>query len=139
MVLTANFEMANIFIGMGVSFTISFVYTKMFKSEDKRMINPYYLLIYLLILMKNLIISNIQITKRILSVDMKLCGKIVEVKTTLSSEYKKLLLANSITLTPGTLTLDIKDDTLYIHVIEFRDGDNEDEIIKEFEEVIKKI
>ena len=137
MTLTANLELANIFIGLGVSFLLSVLYSKMFSHEKIELINPYYLGVYLLVLFKNLIISNIQIAIRTLSPDMKLAPKIVEVKTELKSDWKKLLLANSITLTPGTLTLDIVDDVLFIHVIEYKE--NEDAITKEFEEIIAKI
>lgn len=139
MILTANLEIANILIGLGVSFVISVLYSKMFVHERVEMINPYYFGVYLLILIKNLIISNIQIALRTLSPDMKLSPRVVEVKTTLKSDWKKLLLANSITLTPGTLTLDIKDDTLFIHVIEFRDGDDKEKITEEFEAIIARI
>lgn len=139
MILSANLEIANIFIGLGVSFAISVLYTKMFTHGKIELINPYYFGVYLLILIKNLIISNIQIAIRVLSPDMKLAPRVIEVKTELKSDWKKLLLANSITLTPGTLTLDIVEDTLIIHVIEFRDSDNKDKITKEFEEIIAKI
>jgi len=139
MILTANSEVANIFIGIGISFTISLLYTKMFKHSKMEIINPYYLGIYILILIKNLIISNLQIAKRILSPDMKLNPAIIEVKTELKNDWKKLLLANSITLTPGTLTLDIRGDMLYIHIIECRDIREKQNITKEFEDIIAKI
>ncbi len=139
LILTANFQIANIFIGLGVSFSIALLYTKMFEHKKFEMINPYWLGVYVLILMKNLVISNIQIAIRILSKDMKLKPAIVAVKTELDSDWKRLLLANSITLTPGTLTLDVKDDMLYIHTIECKNIENKNELIKEFEDIIKKI
>jgi len=70
---------------------------------------------------------------------MKLSPAIVAVKTNLESDLKKLLPANSITLTPGTLTLDIKDDMLFIHVIEYDEDSNKGNITKEFEDIIAKI
>jgi len=139
MILTANIQVANIFIGLGVSFSIALFYVKMFSNEKVEMINPYYLLVYVLILIKNLITSNLQIAKRTLSPDMKLNPAIVAVKTELKSDWKKLLLANSITLTPGTLTLDIKEDMLYIHIIECKDIAMKENITKEFENIIGKI
>jgi len=139
MILSANFEIANIIIGIGISFFVALLYTQMFKHNEFEVINPYWVGVYLIILIKNLIISNLQITKRTLSKDMKLSPAIVEVKTELKSEWKKLLLANSITLTPGTLTLDVKDDKLYIHIIECKNIENKHLITKEFEEVISKI
>ncbi len=139
MILTANFEVANIIIGVGLSFAVALLYSKMFKHNDFETINPYWLGVYLLVLAKNLIISNIQIAKRTLSKDMALAPAIVAVKTELKSDWKKLLLANSITLTPGTLTLDVKDETLYIHIIECADIAKKEQITQEFEEIIQKI
>ncbi|RLA69720.1 MAG: sodium:proton antiporter, partial [Epsilonproteobacteria bacterium] len=108
LILTANSQMSNILIGLVVSFSIALLYTKLFTHKAFEFISPFWLGVYLWILLKNLIISNLRITKRILSKDMKLSPAIVAVKTNLDSDWKKLLLANSITLTPGTLTLDIK-------------------------------
>ena len=139
MVLTANFQMSNIVVGIAVSFSISLLYTKLFIHKAFEFISPVWFMVYLYVLLKNLILSNIQISKRILRPDMKLSPAIVAVKTNLESDWKKLLLANSITLTPGTLTLDIKDDTLFIHVIEYDEGSNKENIIKEFEDIIAKI
>ena len=139
MILTANFEVANIFIGLSLSFAIALIYKKMFEHSEEELINPYWLGVYIVVLGKNLIISNLQIAKRTLSKDMQLNPAIVAVKTELKSEWKKLLLANSITLTPGTLTLDVKDDILYIHTIECKNIENKQLITQEFEEIIKRI
>lgn len=139
MILSSNLEVANIIIGLTLSIVIAFIYTKMFTHEKLHIINPYYFAIYIVILIKNLIISNIQIAIKVLSADMKLNPKVVEVKTSLESDWKKLLLANSITLTPGTLTLDVVDDVLFIHVIECKDINEKAKITKEFEDIIAKI
>jgi len=139
MVLTSNFQIFNIVVGIGVSFSIALLYVKLFTHKAFEFISPVWFMVYLYILLKNLIISNIQISKRILRPDMKLSPAIVAVKTNLESDWKKLLLANSITLTPGTLTLDIKNDTLFIHVIEYDEDSNKGNITKEFEDIIAKI
>ena len=139
MVLTANVQIGNIFIGLGVSLSIALTYTKMFDHPKFEIINPYWFFVYLLVLIKNLIIANIDITKRVLSKDMRLNPAIVEVKTELKSDWKKLLLANSITLTPGTITLDVKDDILCIHTIDCKNRENKALITKEFEDIIAKI
>ncbi len=139
MVLTANFQIANVLIGSAVSFSIALLYLRLFTHNTFEFISPFWLGVYLWVLLKNLIISNLRITKRTLSKDMKLSPAIVAVKTNLDSDWKKLLLANSITLTPGTLTLDIKDDMLFIHDIEYHEGSNKENITKEFEDIIAKI
>jgi multicomponent Na+:H+ antiporter subunit E len=139
MVLTSNVQLFNIIVGLGVSFSIALLYVKLFTHKAFEFISPVWFAVYLYVLLKNLILSNIQISKRILRPDMKLSPAIVAVKTNLESDWKKLLLANSITLTPGTLTLDIKDDILFIHVIEYDKDSIKENITKEFENVIAKI
>ncbi len=139
LILTSNLHGENILVGLGVSFSIALLYTKLFKHSNFEFINPFWFGAYVLVLLKNLVISNIEIGRRTLSRDMKLSPAIVEVKTELKSEWKKLLLANSITLTPGTLTLDVKGDMLYIHVIEFHEGESKKLLTKEFEDIIARI
>ncbi len=139
LILTSNLHVENILVGLGVSFSIALLYTKLFKQNNFELINPFWFGAYILVLLKNLIISNIQIAQRTMSKDMRLSPAIVVVKTELKSEWKKLLLANSITLTPGTLTLDVKGDMLYIHVIEFHEDESKELLTKEFETIIAKI
>ena len=139
LVLTNSIAFANIVVGLIVSVTIALLYTRSFKENEVEMISPYWLGVYIVVFLKNIIISNIQISKRILRKDMKLAPAIVAVKTNLESDWKKLLLANSITLTPGTLTLDVKGDMLYIHTIEYDKEKKKEDIIKEFEDVISRI
>lgn len=139
LVLTANLQITNIILGAGISFGIALIYSKLFTHKDFEMINPFWFVVYLLVLVKNLIISNLQIAKRVLSPDMKLSPAIVAVKTELTSDWKKLLLANSVTLTPGTLTLDIQEDILYIHVIEYNETSQKEKITQEFERVIARL
>jgi multicomponent Na+:H+ antiporter subunit E len=54
----------------------------------------------------------------------------------------KVCLANSITMTPGTLTVDIKDEYLYIHWINVRSQDMAEAtklIVSRFEKILAKI
>jgi len=139
LVLTHSIALSNIVVGLIVSIAIALLYTRSFEENDIEMISPFWLGVYIVVFLKNIIISNIQISKRILRKDMRLAPAIVAVKTDLKSDWKKLLLANSITLTPGTLTLDVKGDTLFIHTIEYDKEKRKEDIIKEFQDVIAKI
>ncbi len=54
----------------------------------------------------------------------------------------RMILANSITLTPGTLTIDIKDDELYIHWIDVKTMDAQQasqKILGKFEKILEVI
>ncbi len=62
-----------------------------------------------------LVKSNVQLAKVVLSPDLPLKPGIVKVRTVLKSRMGRLMLANSITLTPGTLTVDLQGEFLYVH------------------------
>ena len=65
---------------------------------------------------------------------------IVEVKTKLKSRLGRLILANSITLTPGTFTVEIRDDSLFIHWIDVKGSDPEEAtemIVRKFEKYLE--
>ncbi|MCB2220667.1 MAG: Na+/H+ antiporter subunit E [Bacteroidetes bacterium] len=70
-----------------------------------------------------LIKSNFDVALRVLTPSLPINPGIVEVKTTLHSNIGKMLLANAITLTPGTLTVDILDDRMFIHWIDVTSTD----------------
>jgi len=79
-----------------------------------------YLLIYTLVLFQEIIKANFDVAYRVLHPKMPIKPGIVLIKTGLKSDIAKLFLANSITLTPGTFTLDILGNNLLIHWIYVR-------------------
>lgn len=76
-----------------------------------------YVLRYLLVFSWELIKANLNVARLVLSPRIRIQPGIVEVRTRLKSPLGRLVLANSITLTPGTLVVDVRDDTLFIHWI----------------------
>ena len=74
-----------------------------------------FFLVYIPILLWEIIKSNLDVAYRVLHPRMPINPGIVRVPVTLKSGYGKTILANSITLTPGTLTLDVKDQNFYVH------------------------
>ncbi|MBN1467075.1 Na+/H+ antiporter subunit E [candidate division KSB1 bacterium] len=76
-----------------------------------------YTLIYVVVLFKEIVIANIDVAYRVIHPKMPIKPGIVVIKTGLKHDLAKMILANSITLTPGTFTLDILDDKLLIHWI----------------------
>jgi len=76
---------------------------------------------------------------RVLSPKMPINPQIVKVPTALKSDFSKLILANSITLTPGTLSLDVEDDGVLVHWVNASGETGEDyqtQISREFESVL---
>jgi multicomponent Na+:H+ antiporter subunit E len=68
---------------------------------------------------------------------------IVRVRTKLKSPLARLILANSITLTPGTFVVDIQEDIIYVHWIEVCCEDDPQAITENiagpFEKILAKI
>lgn len=66
-------------------------------------------------LVKEILKSNWTVLKAILSPELNIHPTLVKVKTTCKSDLAKVIFANSITLTPGTVTLRVEDDFLLVH------------------------
>ena len=71
--------------------------------------------LYLLWLTWEIIVSNILLAKIILAPKMELHRQIIHTKANQSSDLAKAIYANSITLTPGTLTVDVDPDGFTVH------------------------
>ena len=70
---------------------------------------------YYLYLLKEILISNIAVTRMILSSRRSLRPNIYRLPAKNMSPMEKVTYANSITLTPGTLTLEVEEDWLEVH------------------------
>jgi multicomponent Na+:H+ antiporter subunit E len=64
-----------------------------------------------------LVLANLNVAWLVFSPRIPISPGIVEIKTRLQSPLGRMILANAITLTPGTLVVDIRDDSLFIHWI----------------------
>jgi len=99
-------------------------------------------LMFSFVFLKELIISNMDVARRVLSPTLPINPGFVVVQTKLQSNIGKLMLANSITLTPGTLTTEVKGQNLYIHWIDITedhiDGATK-EIVSKFEKHLEVI
>lgn len=82
-------------------------------------------ILYVLLLIWEVVKANVQIIKLVLSPHISISPVLVSFKTDLESNLAKVVLANSITLTPGTITCDLSDDgTFWVHCLdrEMADG-----------------
>jgi multicomponent Na+:H+ antiporter subunit E len=77
----------------------------------------YYYLLYFGVFIQELVKANLNVMWVVFSPHINIKPGIVEIKTELKSPMGRLALANSITLTPGTLVVDIRGDSLFIHWI----------------------
>ena len=83
---------------------------------------PLHLLRYLGYFFGQLALSNLDVARRVVSPALPINPGLVEVRISLTSDLGRMLLANSITLTPGTLTVEAEGDRLLIHWIDSTPG-----------------
>jgi len=145
MALTLSVNKPELFLGIIVSFILSLTLYKSFhiigfpKVTIKKIA---FLCVYIIVLFKEIIIANLDVAYRVIHPKMPIRPGIIIIKTELKQDLAKMILANSITLTPGTFTLDIEDDKLLIHWINVKtdDIDEATKIIGErFEKYLKVI
>lgn len=79
-----------------------------------------FVFMYLPVFIWQLVLANIDVARRVLSPKIPLNPGFVKVETDLEGDFSKLLLANSITLTPGTLSVDINGKDMYIHTVDVK-------------------
>lgn len=73
---------------------------------------------YLYHLIKEIILANLGVCRMILTRKEQMEPVIVHVHAKLKSETARVILANSITLTPGTITVSLTDDNLVVHCLD---------------------
>jgi len=69
-------------------------------------------------LLWRIVLAAIHVTKLILSPKLPIQPKLVIHKSPLKTDFARVLFANSITLTPGTITVDLKDNQYTIHALD---------------------
>jgi len=143
--LNNSFDFSIMVTGAGLSIFLSLLFCRSCNVFGDVKLTPVALLytfIYLFVFLVELIKSNLDVARRVVSPSLPIKPGIVEVKTSLKSPMARMILANSITLTPGTLTVDVKDDNLFIHWIEVKTADQQQatkEIVQKFEKYLAKI
>ena len=82
--------------------------------------------VYWLWLSKEIVLANVDVARRILSPSLPIRPRLFRVRASQRDELGKVIYANSITLTPGTVTVDIDGDEFVVHALsEASEGDLE--------------
>ncbi|MDR3223259.1 MAG: Na+/H+ antiporter subunit E [Methanobrevibacter sp.] len=84
----------------------------------------YYGILFFLVLIKEIIKSTINTSKR--SINGNIDPYIIDIKTILKRPVSQTILANTITLTPGTLTIDLDSENSILKVVVISPRENKD-------------
>lgn len=145
MLLTFSLNVNNIVVGLAAAFIATLLFGYRFLSDWKKFYDPlryFWGIIYMLVLIWECIKANFDVAYRVLSPKMPIKPGIVKVRCNLKSDIAKTFLANSITMTPGTITVDVIDNDLYVHWIYVSSQDKAvytKKIIGRFEKLLKKV
>ena len=131
--LTWSFTPQEMIAGAVVSLAAALFTSGFFIHENAfRLANPVRfgaLVAYVFIFLGELIKANLDVARRCFGGCKEVNPGIVRVPVELEGDYAQAMLANSITLTPGTITLDIAEQDgktwYYIHWIDVAETDRE--------------
>ncbi|MDP2922063.1 MAG: Na+/H+ antiporter subunit E [Candidatus Omnitrophota bacterium] len=148
--LTWPLDFQHLIVGLAVAAFVAFITGDLFTPSLQagtgfsRITRYLWLCYYVPMFLWECLKANIDVALRVLNPKLPINPGIVKVKTTLKSDTGLTFLANSITLTPGTLCVDIDAEKgiLYIHWIDVKtqDADKATElIVKPFEKILKNI
>lgn len=144
LLITFRITVPNIITGSVASALTSAIFARYYFNNVYKYLQParwFWFLIYLIVFLWACIKANFDVAYRVLHPAMPIKPGIVKVRTTLRSEFAKTILANSITMTPGTITVDIIENDFYIHWIYVSSDDPEvytKKITGNFEKYIKR-
>ena len=88
-----------------------------FKKDVRFIKNSFLFIAYGFVLLYNIFIANFKVMKVIIDPKDKAEPDIVHFKTEIKSSFIKALLANAITITPGTITVSIDADDVTVHCL----------------------
>ncbi len=143
--LTWTLNYQDVLAGIAISLSITFLLGDIYVINPRKIFSPkrmFWFLYSLLVFSVYCIKANFIIAYRVLHPGLLISPGIVKVKTEMMSPLGRAFLANYITLTPGTLTVDIEGEYLYIHWIYVMTEDVERAtgiIAGRFESILKRV
>jgi multicomponent Na+:H+ antiporter subunit E len=88
------------------------------ESEAGAAVRPLRLLAYLPWLLKEIAVANLQVIRVVLSPRIAIDPVLFHLRATQHSSLARVIYGNSITLTPGTLTLDVDGEDVLVHALD---------------------
>lgn len=119
--ITGSFSAGSLIRGLIVALVVVFVTKLVFRMELPEDVTPRFLLVrfpmFLAWLGWEIIKANINLALILLRPRLVIDPKIVSFRSALPGDFRNTVLADTITVTPGTLTLDAEGDLLTVHCL----------------------
>jgi multicomponent Na+:H+ antiporter subunit E len=145
LLLTFSLSAANIITGIVAALITTAFFGKFFIDKFYKFFQLkryYWFIVYLFIFIWEVLKANFDVAYRVIHPALPIKPGIVKVPLEVKSDIARTMLANSITMTPGTITVDIIGDDIFVHWIYVKSDKPEEyarEVSGRFEKYIKKI
>jgi multicomponent Na+:H+ antiporter subunit E len=120
-VLSGHFTALNLVLALLSSAAVTFLNRDIEAVSRLLRVAPAFLG-YLPWLLKEIVVANLQVARVVLDPALPIDPVVVRFKAPLSQDLALMTLGNSITLTPGTITLDVEDREFVVHALTTRAG-----------------
>ncbi|WP_336134099.1 Na+/H+ antiporter subunit E [Natronomonas amylolytica] len=130
--------------GLAVGMPVAYVFRRLYEEEvdlARTVTIVPYVLFYILAFSKEIVVANVDVAYRTLVPWSAIEPQVILIPLRVETALGVTTIANSITLTPGTVTMDHDPDenALYVHVIDGRDVDAVVEPIRDWEDYALRI
>ena len=145
LLLTWSLDPEDVFVGVFFSLLLAAALGRIYPSAPEHLLDPrrwLWFALYVPYFLYYCVRANLDVAYRVLHPRVPIRPGIVRVHTDLQTDLAKTFLANSITLTPGTLTVDIDGQDLFVHWINITSDDpgrQTETIVRRFERMLKEI
>lgn len=120
MLLSGKFDAFHLTLGVICCAVVSYMFHDLLFANvrfgDMRIVAGRFIA-YIPWLIQQILLANIHVVSLVVRRKMPIDPQVVTFKTKLETDISHVTLANSITLTPGTITMDIKDGVFYVHAL----------------------
>jgi multicomponent Na+:H+ antiporter subunit E len=126
-------------VGLAVGFSVAYVFRRLYADtvDLRRLLRGVpYAVLYALAFAREAIVSSLDVTYRVLAPSQPIEPEVILIPLRVQTDLGVTTIANSITMTPGSLTLDYdpEENALYVHVIDESDPDDIVDPIRDWED-----
>lgn len=121
LILAASYDLVHLVLGVIAAVVVVWL-NPVAANSPFRNVSWWGLVGYMPWLFVRVLKSGLHVTRLILSPSLPIQPQLIEYPTELESEGEVVILGNSITLTPGTITVEVSADELLVHAIDDESG-----------------
>ncbi len=145
LLFTFSLSIENVITGAVCALIVTLIFGRYFVRRVGKFLQPeryFWGIIYIFYFLWECLKANLDVAYRVIHPGLPINPGIVKVKLSLKNDISRVILANSITMTPGTIAVDIEGDYIYIHWLSVTDDKPEiysHKICGKFEKYIRRI